>query len=942
MKASMNDEPVVPAVLGRYKVVAVLGRGAMGVVYEAVDPYIERRVAIKTLDKSQGGHDAAARFLSEARAVGRLVHPNIVQVFDAAEDGNVAYMVMELVHGDSLLSRLRPGQPLDLALTVRTIGELLSALGFAHAQGVVHRDVKPSNVLIDDQGRVKLADFGVAFVDDSTHRTAAGTVIGTPSYMAPEQLRGEPIGAAADIFSVGVVLYQMLTGRVPFKGDSLVSVMYRITHEDPPAPSTLAPALPGALDRVVARALAKQPAQRYASAQEFAQALRDAVQPGFAADASGAPRPAAADRGVARMAQALHPGALFARWGAAWRRATSRTDRGADQRDAADVTVIRLPVPAPADGPAEPRPGEATVVATAAAAPVAASTPPTVPLADRTMLLPAGASALQQPTPRPSVQLVVTASADARMVGRVFPIDNERFELGRGADVDLAIPDHLCSRRHAVIEATGAGFVLRDVSSSNGTVLNGRLIDRGTAQPLLFGAAIRIGDTVLTFTHARDTTLPDLTGQLLAGRYLLRRRLRESPKATFYEAQITGFGASVAVKLLSADLAAYPGYREQFEQEARVATQMQHPHICQVLDHGVAELMVNGKAARTPYLCYELMNGGSLAGKIADKKSAPTDHISRWVSQMASALEHAHRKGIVHGDLKPTSVCFDADGNAYVTDFAIAGTSRDGGLLMGAPAFMAPELWQGETPSPKTDQFALAALAYSLVTGSRPFTGQEDPKTRERNFRRPPVPAHEEAHQNGREDIARAVSEVLQRGLASEATARFESVEQFAQAFDAALHRRIRSTSAPTVFVSYQHEASAGWAVLLARELRDKHRIAAFVDTQRLDGAVQFPAKLARAIENCEVFVCLLAQTTLGSRWVREEIRLAHEFKRPMIPVFQESFAPLERDALEPAVDALLHYDGVHLLDRRNIHIDHTIDDLARLVMDTVAMKPPP
>jgi len=178
---------------------------------------------------------------------------------------------------------------------------------------------------------------------------------------------------------------------------------------------------------------------------------------------------------------------------------------------------------------------------------------------------------------------------------------------------------------------------------------------------------------------------------------------------------------------------------------------------------------------------------------------------------------------------------------------------------------------------------------------------------------------------------------VLQRALATEPAERFESVGQFAQAFDSALLRRGGWSTAPTVFVSYQHAPSAGWAVLLARELKEKHRIAAFVDTQRLDGAIQFPTKLSRAIENCQVFVCLLADSTLTSRWVREEIRLAHEFKRPMIPVFQESFTQVEQDdTLEPEIAALLNHDGVHLLDRRNVHIDHTIDDLARLVMDTV------
>src|SRR6185369_14133944 len=361
----------------------------------------------------------------------------------------------------------------------------------------------------------------------------------------------------------------------------------------------------------------------------------------------------------------------------------------------------------------------------------------------------------------------------------------------------------------------------------------------------------------------------DLTEQLIAGRYRLRELRRQSAKASVYAAQIEGFGGWVAVKLLSAELASYPGYRDQFEQEAKLAMRLQHPHICQVLDNGVADIDVGGRRAQTPFLVYELMRGGSLGRRFAEREPIDVALVTRWLAQMAAALTHAHEQGLVHANLKPTSVCFDADDNAYLTDFAVA--TGNNSLLVGAPAFMAPEQWNGEPAAPATDQFALAAMCYVLVTGSRPFTGQEDPKTRERNFRRPPMPAHDEAKQNGRPEIPRAASDVLQRALATDPASRYPSVDAFAKAFDAALHRRLGSPSAPTVFVSYQHEPSAGWAVLLARDLKEKYKIAAFVDTQRLDGAVQFPEKVARAIERCEVFVCLLADTTLSSRWVREE-----------------------------------------------------------------------
>jgi len=900
--------------LGRYEITGVLGRGAMGDVYEALDPTIQRRVAIKTLDKH--AHDATfvSRFLSEARAVGRLAHPHIVQVYDAAEQDDLAYMVMELVQGSSLERHLRERAelPLDEAVSIAT--ELLDALDFAHGHGVVHRDVKPSNVMLTDTGAVKLTDFGVAWIDDAVHRTSAGTVIGTPTFMAPEQVLGEAVSPASDQFSAGLLLYRMLTGRNAFTGDSVMQVAYAILHAQPPPPSTLIHGLSPRLDDVVLRALQKNPAQRHASAREFAAAIRRA---------------------------AAAPGQTWlSRLASAWRRTTSRGElaetpppheRTADAFEAEralDRTMIRaLPADAKLPPPSGPLPEpEPLVTAVAGHAPAAA---------DSTMVLAAGI--LTKPgAEAATAQLVVTASSDPRLVGRSLPITRPSIVLGRDPAADVPVLDDFCSRRHARLEQRDGAYVLID-ESTNGTLLNGRRVDRGSPPRLLFGAAIRIGDTTLTFTHVRDTTLPDLTGQLVAGRYRLRELRRQSAKASVYAAQIEGFGGWVAVKLLSAELASYPGYRDQFEQEAKLAMQLQHPHICQVLDNGIADLDLGNKRAQTPFLVYELMRGGSLGRRLAEREPVEIELVTRWVAQIAAALTHAHQQGLVHANLKPTSVCFDDDDNAYLTDFAVA--TGNNSLLVGAPAFMAPEQWDGEPAAPATDQFAFAAMCYALVTGSRPFTGQDDPKTRERNFRRPPMPAHDEARQNERPDVARAASDVLQRALATDPARRYPSVDAFARAFDAALHRRLGSPSAPTVFVSYQHEPSAGWAVLLARDLKEKYKIPAFVDTQRLDGAVQFPDKVARAIEHCEVFVCLLADTTLSSRWVREEIRLAHAFGRPMIPVFQESFSQQERETLEPSIEALLHYDGVHLLDRRNIHIDHSIADLARLVNDTMAMR---
>jgi len=227
-----------------------------------------------------------------------------------------------------------------------------------------------------------------------------------------------------------------------------------------------------------------------------------------------------------------------------------------------------------------------------------------------------------------------------------------------------------------------------------------------------------------------------------------------------------------------------------------------------------------------------------------------------------------------------------------------------------------------------------------VITGSRPFEGQLDPGVRQRNFERGPAPAHEEAARNGRAVLQPAISEVLRRALAFRDEDRYPSVREFFLAFRHAATYGKASSGKPRIFISYQRDSSSGWAVLFARELEQKHGVFAFVDTQRLDTAVRFPTRLKNAIEECDVFVCLLSASTLQSKWVQEEIRLAWESRKAMVPVFQESFSqPDASEKLEPHIEALISYDGVHLLDRRNIHVDYTIMELAKIVKESTTNR---
>jgi serine/threonine-protein kinase len=264
--------------LGKYEIRSTLGKGAMGTVYEGWDPIIARRVAIKTVRLPDPADvDAMGeldRFRREAQAAGRLSHPNVVGVFDYGETPELAYIVMEFVDGRSWKSVLDGNERLPPAEVVRVMSELLAGLQYSHDRGVVHRDIKPANLILTQQGQTKIADFGIARIESSS-MTQAGTVMGTPAYMSPEQFMGQTVDARTDIYSAGVVLYQLLTGERPFEG-SMTAIMHKALNTQPPKPSELSVTAPAAFDAVVARAMAKRPQDRFASAAEFAEAIRAA------------------------------------------------------------------------------------------------------------------------------------------------------------------------------------------------------------------------------------------------------------------------------------------------------------------------------------------------------------------------------------------------------------------------------------------------------------------------------------------------------------------------------------------------------------------------------------------------------------------------------------------------------------------------------------------
>ena len=276
--------------IGKYEIRREIGRGAMGVVYEAYDPLIKRMVALKTIRPDQlAGEDSAAmiaRFRREAQAAGRLNHPNIVSIYDFGEEAGTWYIAMEFVEGRELKACFEANERFRINDIVRIMTQILGALDYSHRQGVIHRDIKPANIFLLSDGSVKVADFGIAHIEAS-NLTQVGTVLGTPSYMSPEQILGLQVDGRSDLFSAGVILYQFLTGERPFTGSS-TTTMQKVLKEEPLPPSSLNIQVLPVMDAVVRKALAKQADQRYPTANEFAEAIRSAA-PATTASAAAAP-----------------------------------------------------------------------------------------------------------------------------------------------------------------------------------------------------------------------------------------------------------------------------------------------------------------------------------------------------------------------------------------------------------------------------------------------------------------------------------------------------------------------------------------------------------------------------------------------------------------------------------------------------------------------------
>lgn len=265
--------------IGKYKITSILGKGAMGIVYRALDPDINREVAVKTIrfdlvSEEGDREEMMERFIREAQSAGKLTHPNIITIYDVGREEEMTYIVMQLIEGRSLQKVISSGEKISTQELIQLMDQLCKALDYAHDNGIIHRDIKPANILLDKEGKPFIVDFGVARLETST-LTQSGTTLGTPSYMSPEQVMGKKVDRRSDIFSLGGILYELLTGKRAFQAQSITTVIYKIIHEEPIALTEVKKGLPIGFEQIVCKALAKDPKDRYQNCAEFATDLQN-------------------------------------------------------------------------------------------------------------------------------------------------------------------------------------------------------------------------------------------------------------------------------------------------------------------------------------------------------------------------------------------------------------------------------------------------------------------------------------------------------------------------------------------------------------------------------------------------------------------------------------------------------------------------------------------
>ncbi len=631
--------------IGGYELLRLLGEGGMGEVWLARDKRADRFVALKFI-KPHLLNDPGfrARFSHEAKTLGKLEHDRIVTLYAVLDEGEYLALVLRFIDGNSLADKIDAQGALALPFVLSCARDILPALGFAHENGIIHRDIKPPNILVDSRDRCFLMDFGIAVAEFAERGTMTGLAIGTPHYMSPEQIRTPreitiPLrGHRTDIYSFGVVLFEMLSGQVPFGQHSGVEDMFSIQsahcNEPPPPLREINPTVPRAVEEVVMACLEKDPANRPQTCIELLGQLEAAALSGgqsvrahpptiveprksalsplrlgwlqfrrwavnsfsvFSGD-SGLTQPHVNNFPIRSNERDLNQGSVSRETGTKSRRLnrTDITHAAPTQVSAQSIKSNRHPTTS--DGQ-KMCPKCSSLLQSYA---IGCSHCGTV-LDDRasfdlhktrgTAIFEASSAStsgflLRSDLVQRKVSLVVARCSTQALSGHATSqLDHFPFTVGRNsADLNLTF-DPEVSDKHFAIDLEDGRFTVRDLKSRNGTFLNGRRLK--TTAKLLFGAEISIGRTVLVFRADEINEIPDLTDQCLNARFSFIERLHYSMNSVIYRAEDLNLRRTVAIKILSPSLAAHPGYSDQFLKEVHIAGKLQHPNIARIIEGGL-------------------------------------------------------------------------------------------------------------------------------------------------------------------------------------------------------------------------------------------------------------------------------------------------------------------------------------------------------------------
>jgi serine/threonine protein kinase len=866
-----------------YELIDMLGRGGFGEVFKGRQASDGKLVAVKHLFAGR----QASRFIKEAQFLQKYNHPDIVRYVDFIKveglgDDKEFFLVMEYLPGmpeAALNNRIRKAKTgIEAAEVIELFIHYLSALQFLHenSQPIIHRDIRPGNLYapLDQSEKAKIFDLGVA--RDVSGTLTTGMIPGTLDYMAPEFAKpGSGRGSAqSDLYALGVSMYESLTGKKPYprfpKADQEAFVQFVARAQNPPPVDYSHPAFKESpdLEQIIRQSIDTNPRKRFDRCAEMLEELEKVM-------------------------------GLIA--------------REDDDFDDESTRLFPLQTIDISLDRSEEVIGEKDTE-----------------FADHTRLV--DVSEKNRYSAAIKLSLVLVKSNNASNIGQRCPIDDFPFMIGRSAEANFRIMDDSnISKIHAEIQRSDIGYTVVD-HSKNGCYLDGRRI-RSTGE-LLNGSILALSAQSSIRIFADLPEIPSLVGHDLDHRYRMSRKLHGSIKAAIYEAQDLRLGRNLAIKVFSPFLNDWKLYREEFTRRAEIAATLDHPSICKILDYGQAELVLENSPAVLPYICMQFLSGGNLNQRLEESVFADKSHFTSWLNHIANAIVFAHGRGFVHGGLKPGAIIYDKENRPYLTDFALAGHLKDreqNRTVTGVPAFLAPEQWDGQGASERSDQFSLAALAYLLLAGQHPFEGQELPEVRKHNFERGAEPVHRAAARHERPDVPKGVSKVLAKAMAVDPKSRYDSVGEFADD----LKQEMRSQENAIVFVSYRRGMAGGWAQVIANRLEKNHHISTFIDTNRMDGAGIFPKKLEIAVQNCAVFVCLLSEDVGESEWVRKEIELAMRNHRPIVPVFTESYLRA-RDTQAAHLSPLHEYEGVQFDERYGAHIEYIVMDLARIIRQTI------